>query len=97
MGGWKQEGCLMTIEICKPELEALIRERMKSGTFDNVEDVLIQALKSSPLQSVKGTDPSDETPIPTGAALIKAMQASPYKEIVFEPMRERLPVRDVVF
>lgn len=37
----------MTIEIHKPELEALIRERMNSGEFQNVEDVLINALKSS--------------------------------------------------
>ena len=39
----------MTIEIHKPELEALIQERMKSGEFQNVEDVLLQALKSSPI------------------------------------------------
>ena len=38
----------MTIEIHKPELEALIRERMTSGAFQDVEDVLMQALKSSP-------------------------------------------------
>ena len=37
----------MTIEIHKPELKALIRERMKSGGFENVEDVLMHALKSS--------------------------------------------------
>jgi hypothetical protein len=39
----------MTIEIHKPELEALIQERLKNGGFMDVEDVLIQALKSSPL------------------------------------------------
>lgn len=38
----------MIIEIHKPELESLIRERMESGGFQNVEDVLMQALKSSP-------------------------------------------------
>jgi hypothetical protein len=38
----------MTVEIHKPELEALIRERMKSGAFQDVEDALLQALKSSP-------------------------------------------------
>ena len=38
----------MTIEIHQPELEALIRQRMDSGAFRNVEDVLMQALKSSP-------------------------------------------------
>jgi hypothetical protein len=31
----------------------------------------------------------------TGAALIAALQESPYREIDIEPRRERLPVRDV--
>jgi len=30
----------------------------------------------------------------TGAALIKAMQASPYRDINIEPKRERMPARD---
>ena len=38
----------MTITIHRPELEALIQERLNSGAFENVEDVLMQALKSSP-------------------------------------------------
>lgn len=33
----------MTIEIHRPELEALIRERMNSGGFHDVEDVIMQA------------------------------------------------------
>lgn len=37
----------MTIEIHKPELEALIRERMGSGAFCDIEDALIEALKST--------------------------------------------------
>ncbi len=37
----------MTIEIHEPELEELIRERMETGRFRNVEDVLMHALKSS--------------------------------------------------
>ncbi len=37
----------MIIEIHRPELESLIRERMESGGFQDVEDVLMQALKSS--------------------------------------------------
>lgn len=37
----------MMIEIQQPELEALIHERMMSGAFRSVEEVLIQALKSS--------------------------------------------------
>lgn len=33
----------MTIEINRPELEALIRERMSAGAFQSVEDALMQA------------------------------------------------------
>jgi hypothetical protein len=36
----------MTIEIHKPELEALIRARMESGRFNDIEDVLLHALVS---------------------------------------------------
>ena len=84
----------MTIEIHKPELEALIRERMKRGAFQNVEDVLMQALKSS---AGEAAGQPDETFIHTGADLVAAMQASPYKEIDLETGRDRLPVRDVSF
>ena len=87
----------MTIEIHKPELEALIRERMKSGTFQNVEDVLLQALKSLPPRVEKHAALPDDKTSPTGATLVAVMQASPYREICLEPTRERLPVRDVVF
>lgn len=38
----------MIIEIHEPELESLIRDRMASGEFQTVEDVLIYALKSAP-------------------------------------------------
>jgi prevent-host-death family protein len=31
----------------------------------------------------------------TGAALIAALQESPYRDVDIEPRRERLPVRDV--
>lgn len=35
----------MTIEINRPEIEALIRQRLHSGAFENVEDVLFDALE----------------------------------------------------
>ena len=38
----------MTIEIHRPELEALIRERTNSGGFHKIEDVIMQALRSAP-------------------------------------------------
>jgi hypothetical protein len=37
----------MTIEIRQPELVALIQEHMESGAFQTVDELLIQALKSS--------------------------------------------------
>jgi hypothetical protein len=76
----------MNIEIHKPELEVLIHERMKSGAFATVEDVLLQALLS----------PSKETSAEcdrTGAELLAAMQSSPYREIELEPARSRPQVR----
>lgn len=84
----------MNIKIQKPELEALILERMKSGGFQSVEDVLIQALKSAPPAPVYVAALSDNS---TGADLVAAMQASPYREIDLEPARARLPIRGVMF
>jgi hypothetical protein len=44
----KREGAFMTIEITKPEVEALITQRLQSGVFKDAEDVILQALKTSP-------------------------------------------------
>jgi hypothetical protein len=38
----------MSVEIHQPEIEALIRQRMASGAFDDVEHMLLHALKSAP-------------------------------------------------
>jgi len=35
----------MTIEIKRPEIEALIQQRLHSGAFQSVEEVLIDALE----------------------------------------------------
>jgi len=82
----------LTIEIHKPELQALIRERMKTGGFHDVEDALIQALTMSAAPQA-GQRPEKRT----GADLIAAVQASPYREIEIEPARSRMPVRAVTF
>jgi len=87
----------MTIEIRRPELEALIQEWMKSGAFRDVEDVLMQALKSSPLPRKKTSGQREAGLRATGAELVAAMQASPFKEISLELRSDRAPVRDVVF
>ncbi len=38
----------MTIEINRPELEALIQQRLGTGQFDNVEELLTTALSYLP-------------------------------------------------
>lgn len=84
----------MIIEIHKPELEALILQRMKLGAFENIEDALLQALeRSAPFGEIAGTSGDKRT----GADLIAALQASPYRELDIEPAKVRLTtVRDVV-
>ena len=86
----------MTIEIQKPELEALILERMQKGGFASIEDTLMQALEASPLVAEHQENSPDRR---TGAEIIAALQASPFREINIEPERVRLslPARDVIF
>ena len=81
----------MTIEIHRPELEALLLERMETGAFRSVEDVIMQALETAP---VPGTKPATAEKR-TGADLIAAIQRSPCRELELEPERYRMPVRDV--
>jgi hypothetical protein len=38
----------MTIQITKPAVEALINQRLESGVFKDAEEVILQALQSSP-------------------------------------------------
>jgi len=65
----------MTIEITSPDVEALIRDRMKAGSFKTPEDLIRDMLESS------------QSDTRSGAALIEAMQACPYPEVGFEPPR----------
>ncbi len=37
----------LTIHITKPEVEALIHQRLQSGAFKDAEDVVLQALQAS--------------------------------------------------
>jgi|HubBroStandDraft_6_1064221.scaffolds.fasta_scaffold83316_2 antitoxin ParD1/3/4 len=44
-GSLKESRLTVTIEIKRPEIEALIQQRLRSGGFENVEDVLFDALE----------------------------------------------------
>jgi len=50
----------MAILITKPEVEALINQRLQTGRFKDAEDVVFQALQSSP--PVATTTPQTDTP-----------------------------------
>jgi Arc/MetJ-type ribon-helix-helix transcriptional regulator len=43
----KEETAPMTIQITKPEVEALINQRLQSGAFKDAEDVILHALRAS--------------------------------------------------
>jgi hypothetical protein len=68
-------------------------DRMKAGSFQTVEEVIMQALKTAPPAPPSVGQPRGDR---TGADLI-ALQSSPYREIEIEPARYNLPVRDVTF
>jgi hypothetical protein len=57
----KKEAAPMTIQITKPEVEALINQRLQSGAFKDAEDVIMQALQSS-LPNSQTTPQSDAPP-----------------------------------
>jgi hypothetical protein len=47
------------------------------------------------IQKLAGSDNKPPRDLRTGADLVAALQASPYRDINIEPERYRLPVRDV--
>ena len=60
----------MTIEIHRPDLEALIMKRMKAGAFQNVEDVLMQALETAPPPE-KNSRPDETALLETDSGMVE--------------------------
>ncbi|HEX3681735.1 MAG TPA: hypothetical protein VHU83_04265 [Bryobacteraceae bacterium] len=50
----------MTIRITRPEVEALINRRLETGSFKDVEDVILHALKSSQAEHQQTDDERTE-------------------------------------
>ncbi|MGO9261663.1 MAG: hypothetical protein ACLQU1_35970 [Bryobacteraceae bacterium] len=71
----------MTIEITRPEVEALIQQRLESGAFLDAEDVILQALRSS--------EP------PPKKSLVQFFRESPLVGLELEFERDRDTGRDV--
>ncbi len=76
----------MQIKIHKPELQFLIRQAMADGRFREVEEAMLQAFKTT---AQPAPAPTEDAPVRTGSELVAAMQAIPYKDVDFEPERER--------
>jgi hypothetical protein len=83
----------MSVEIDQPEIEALIEQRIASGHFQDAEEVLLFALRSAPFPNAASAVSAGRT----GAEIVAAMQAMPYKDVDLEPLRPQLPVRDAAF
>jgi hypothetical protein len=81
----------MNLEIHKPELAQRVQAQIQSGHFQDADDLLEKALDALDEQSSAA---SLETA--TGAVLLAALQASPYREVDLTPPRVPLTnVRDV--
>jgi hypothetical protein len=50
----------MTIQITSPEVEAIIEQRLQSGTFRDAEDVILKALQSSPAETPNSAPPAKD-------------------------------------
>ena len=81
----------MNLEIHKPDLAQRVQAQIQSGHFQDANDLIEKALDALNEQSSAA---SPETA--TGAVLLAALQASPYREIDLTPARVPLTnVRDV--
>ena len=83
----------MNLEIHTPELEQRVQRQIQRRQLHDVDELLTKALDALDEKAPLPGKVSDER---TGADLIAALQASPYRELEIEPERFPLPVRDVM-
>ena len=82
----------MQIEIHTPELEQRVQRRIQSGRYHDADELLGKALDAL---DEKAPLPASAPAKQTGAALLEALEASPYREIDLTPPRVPIVVRDV--
>jgi Arc/MetJ-type ribon-helix-helix transcriptional regulator len=81
----------MNLEIHKPELVQRVQEQIQSGHFHNADELIEKALDALDIQEAAAAPPTA-----TGAVILAALQASPYRDIDLTPPRVCLTnVRDV--
>jgi Arc/MetJ-type ribon-helix-helix transcriptional regulator len=82
----------MNLEIHKPELVQRVNAHIQTGHFHDADELIEKALDALD-QQVSAAAPATAT----GAVVLAALQASPYRDIDLTPPRVRLTnVRDVV-
>ncbi len=79
----------MTIEIHQPEIEALIQQRLQSGAFLDVEDVLLQALKSSEVPATALSRASE------AKNLVELFASSPFAGLSMDFERDKDTGREI--
>jgi hypothetical protein len=81
----------MILEIHKPELALRVRGQIQSGRFHDADELIEKALDALDEQAIAVAPATG-----TGAVILAALQASPYRDIDITPPRVRLTnVRDV--
>ena len=82
----------MNLEINKPELVQRVQAQIQSGHFHDADELIEKALDALDEQASTAAVPSSAT----GAVVLAALQASPYRDIDLTPPRVRLTnVRDI--
>ncbi|HEX4230494.1 MAG TPA: hypothetical protein VHZ07_17595 [Bryobacteraceae bacterium] len=81
----------MNLEIHKPELVQRVQAQIQSGHFHDTDELIEKALDALDVQVTAAPPPTA-----TGAVVLAALQASPYRDIDLTPPRVSLTnVRDV--
>jgi hypothetical protein len=85
----------MNLEIHKPELAQRVQAKIESGHFHDTDELIEKALDALDIQVAAAT--AAPPTAATGAVVLAALQASPFRDIDLTPPRVSLiKVRDVV-
>ncbi len=83
---------MVSLEIHNPELAQRVRAQIQSGHFQDADDLIEKALDALDEQAIIAAPTTA-----TGAVVLAALQASPYRDIdLTQPSVRLTNVRDVV-
>jgi hypothetical protein len=85
----------MNLEIREPELVQRVTERIQTGQFHDVDELLTKALDALDEKAPLPMSPVSAQAKKTGAAILAALQACPYPEVDLTPPRVPIFVREI--